>query len=85
MERIVGTQGLVVPFGYVTASDANGVAKVFQQGQFIPPGWTITHADGDNDSDPARSTAKLHTLLELPAASSKKKPSPVAGGSGDED
>lgn len=81
MEHKVGIQGLVVPFGYVTANDENGVARMFQQGQFIPPGWTITRADGDNDSDPSRSTSKLAMLLELPAASSKKSKA-AAGGSG---
>jgi hypothetical protein len=71
MQHKVGEQGLVVPFGYVTAT-YGAASRVFQQGMAIPAGWTITDVQGDSENDQMRSTAKCCELLGIKAA----KPAP---------
>jgi hypothetical protein len=74
MRHLVGKQGLVVPFGRVTA-EVGGHLMTYQQGQGIPPNAVITAVVGDNENDPARSTAKLLETIgiksEKPESGSK--------------
>jgi len=68
MMHKVGKQGLVVPFGYVTAK---GRPLPYQQGQFIPPDTEIVEVLGDNENDPTRNT---ETLMRLCGVAREAKP-----------
>lgn len=79
VQHKVGPQGLIVTFGYVTAEDGEGRSALYQQGQMIPPGCTITAVEGENENDSARSTAKLLSDLGIggKAKTGGKGPVPV--------
>jgi hypothetical protein len=67
MKHKVGPQGLVVPFGYVTAT-IRGRVYVLQQGQYIPPDSIVTKVEGESEIEESRTAEALAAALGISVA-----------------